>query len=109
MKTLPGLGGRSVVDGGLSDSGAVLAHAVGHQLVRALLPCWTLVLKSVGVSCQCVCGDHRGRSVDGGLSDSGAVLADELGHQLVSGLLHTRFQQCEQLDQKNQGRGLGQR
>jgi hypothetical protein len=32
-KTLPGLGGRSVVDGGLSDSGAVLAHEVGHQLV----------------------------------------------------------------------------
>jgi hypothetical protein len=36
-KTLPGLGGRSVVDGGLSDSGAVLAHEVGHQLVRKLL------------------------------------------------------------------------
>ncbi|WIA21072.1 hypothetical protein OEZ85_005392 [Tetradesmus obliquus] len=32
-KTLPGLGGRSVVDGGLSDSGAVLAHEVGHQLM----------------------------------------------------------------------------
>lgn len=34
-KTLPGLGGRSVVDGGLSDSGAVLAHEVGHQLVSS--------------------------------------------------------------------------
>lgn len=34
-KTLPGLGGASVVDGGLSDSGAVLAHEIGHQLVRS--------------------------------------------------------------------------
>jgi hypothetical protein len=34
-KTLPGFGGRSVVDGGLADSGAVLAHEIGHQLVRS--------------------------------------------------------------------------
>uniref|UniRef100_A0A383VA71 SMB domain-containing protein n=1 Tax=Tetradesmus obliquus TaxID=3088 RepID=A0A383VA71_TETOB len=32
-KTLPGFGGRSVVDGGLADSGAVLAHEIGHQLM----------------------------------------------------------------------------
>lgn len=36
-KTLPGLGGASVVDGGLADSGAVLAHEIGHQLVSMLL------------------------------------------------------------------------
>ena len=34
-KTLPGLGGASVVDGGLADSGAVLAHEIGHQLVSS--------------------------------------------------------------------------
>jgi hypothetical protein len=39
-KTLPGLGGRSLVDGGLSDSGAVLAHEIGHQLVSGgLMTC----------------------------------------------------------------------
>ncbi|WIA14405.1 hypothetical protein OEZ85_002931 [Tetradesmus obliquus] len=32
-KTLPGLGGRSLIDGGLSDSGATLAHEIGHQLM----------------------------------------------------------------------------
>jgi hypothetical protein len=35
-KTLPGFGGRSLVDGGLADSGAVLAHEIGHQLVSGL-------------------------------------------------------------------------
>jgi hypothetical protein len=34
-KTLPGLGGRSLIDGGLADSGATLAHEIGHQLVGA--------------------------------------------------------------------------
>jgi hypothetical protein len=33
-KTLPNQGGRSLVDNELSDSGAVLAHEIGHQLVR---------------------------------------------------------------------------
>ncbi|KAF6253929.1 hypothetical protein COO60DRAFT_370348 [Scenedesmus sp. NREL 46B-D3] len=32
-KTLPGFGGRSVVDGGLADNGAVLGHEIGHQLM----------------------------------------------------------------------------
>jgi hypothetical protein len=36
-KTLPGFGGRSLVDGGLADSGAVLAHEIGHQLVSNTL------------------------------------------------------------------------
>jgi hypothetical protein len=35
-KTLPGLGGRSLIDGGLADSGATLAHEIGHQLVSGL-------------------------------------------------------------------------
>lgn len=33
-RTLPNQGGRSLVDNELSDSGAVLAHEIGHQLVR---------------------------------------------------------------------------
>lgn len=32
-RTLPNQGGRSLVDNELSDSGAVLAHEIGHQLV----------------------------------------------------------------------------
>lgn len=33
-RTLPNQGGRSLVDNELSDSGAVLAHEIGHQMVR---------------------------------------------------------------------------
>lgn len=33
QKTLPGLGGRSLVDGGLADGGGTLAHEIGHALV----------------------------------------------------------------------------
>jgi hypothetical protein len=45
-KTLPGLGGRSLIDGGLADSGATLAHEIGHQLVSDSLcaACFTAVL-----------------------------------------------------------------
>eukprot|EP00775_Hariotina_reticulata_P014860 gene14860-15052_t len=32
-KTLPGQGGYSLIDGGLSDSGHVLTHEIGHQLM----------------------------------------------------------------------------
>jgi len=37
-RTLPNQGGRSLVDNELSDSGAVLAHEIGHQLVREGVP-----------------------------------------------------------------------
>jgi hypothetical protein len=43
-KTLPGFGGRSLVDGGLADSGAVLAHEIGHQLVSGLQLRWSVMI-----------------------------------------------------------------
>lgn len=54
-KTLPGLGGASVVDGGLADSGAVLAHEIGHQLVRAA----TAGVVVVGLLAQCISAINR--------------------------------------------------
>jgi hypothetical protein len=38
-RTLPNQGGRSLVDNELSDSGAVLAHEIGHQLVSGCCSC----------------------------------------------------------------------